>query len=78
LIDGVSTSSTMSDHFLISIDVFSGNQFFSAEVISCRKYKSIAKDALLADMRVSSLVLNPPDDIKWWISVLGKSPSKGV
>jgi len=35
----------------------------SAKVISYRKYKSIDKEAFLAHLRVSSLVLDPPNDV---------------
>ena len=34
-----------------------------AKVISYRRYKPIDKEAFLADLRVSSLVLDPPDDV---------------
>jgi len=47
------------DHFLININVFLHKQSVSAKLFSYRKYKSIDKEALLADLRVSSLVLDP-------------------
>jgi len=62
LIKGVSVSSMLSDHFLISMDVSLQKQSISAKVISYRKYKSLDKDVFLADLWVSSLVLDPPDD----------------
>jgi len=48
----------LSNHFLTNINVS-----VSAKVISYRKYKSIDKDAFLANLQVSSLVLDPPDDV---------------
>jgi len=51
------------DHFLINIDVSSLIQSVSAKAISYGKYKSINKDAFLADLWISSLVLDPPDDV---------------
>jgi len=75
LIKGVSASSMVSDHFLVNINVSLHKQSVSAKVISYRKYKSIDKEAFLADLLVSSLVLDPPDDVDqlvdlWWISVI--------
>ena len=43
--------------------VFLQKQSVSAKVISNIKYKSIDKGAFLADLRVSSLVLDLPDDV---------------
>ena len=51
-------SSMLSDHFLVNINVSLQKQSVSAKVISCRRHKSIDKD-----LRVSSLVLDPPDDV---------------
>ena len=62
LIKSASVSSMLSDHFLININVSLQKQSVSAKVISYRKYRSIDKDMFLADLRVSSHVLNPPDD----------------
>jgi len=45
------------------------NKCVSAKVISYRKYKSIDKEALLADLRVSSLILDPPDDMNHLIDL---------
>ena len=75
LIKGVSASSMVSDHFLVNINVSLHKQSVSAKVISYRKYKSIDKESFLADLLVSSLVLDPPDDVDqlvdlWWISVI--------
>jgi len=56
-------SSMLSDHFLINIDVSLQKQSVSGNVISYRKYKLIHKEAFLADLRVSSLVLDQPDDV---------------
>ncbi|KAK2169189.1 hypothetical protein LSH36_12g34021 [Paralvinella palmiformis] len=63
LIKGVSVSSMLSDHFLVDINVSLQKQSVSAKVISYRRYKSIDKEAFLADLRVSSLVMDPPDDV---------------
>jgi len=63
LIKDVSVSSMLSDHFLVNINVSLQKQSVSAKVISYRKYRSIDKEAFLADLRVSSLVLDPPDDV---------------
>ncbi|KAK2138836.1 hypothetical protein LSH36_2340g00003, partial [Paralvinella palmiformis] len=63
LIKGVSVSSMLSDHFLVDINVSLQKQSVSAKDISYRRYKSIDKEAFLADLRVSSLVLDPPDDV---------------
>jgi len=59
LIKGV--SSMLSDHFLVNFNVSLQKQSVSAKVISYRRYKSIDKEAFLADLPVSSLVLDPPD-----------------
>jgi len=56
-------SSMLSDHFFININVFLEKQSVSEKVISYRRYKSIDKEAFLADLRVSSRVLDPPDDV---------------
>ena len=56
-------SSMLSDHFLVNINVSLQKQSVSAKVISYRRYKPIDKKALLADLRVSSLVLDPPNDV---------------
>ena len=53
----------LSDHFLVDINVSLQKQSVSAKDISYRRYKSIDKEAFLADLRVSSLVLDPPDDV---------------
>jgi len=63
LIKGMFVSSMLSDHFLININISVQKQSVSAKDISYRKYKSIDKEAFLADLRVSSLVLDPPDDV---------------
>ena len=60
---GVSVTSTQSHHFLITINVSLQKQTVSDKVISYRKYKSIVKEAILADLRISSLVLDPSDDV---------------
>jgi len=44
---------------ITNIKVSLQKQSVSAKVISYRKYKSIDKEAFLADLRVSSLVLDP-------------------
>ena len=62
LIEAVSVSSMLSDHFLIYINVSFQKRPVSAKVISYRKYKSIHKDPFLANLRVTSLVLDPLDD----------------
>jgi len=54
-------SSKLSDHFLVNINIFLQKQSVSAKVISYRRYESIDKEAFLADLRVSSLVLDPVD-----------------
>ena len=51
-------SSMLSDHFLVNIIVSFQKQSVSAKVISYRRYKSIDKEAFLADLRVSSLILD--------------------
>ena len=56
LIKGMSVSSMLSDHFLININVSLQKQSVSGKVI--RKYKSIDKDTFIADLRISSLVLD--------------------
>jgi len=53
----------LSDYFLININVSLQKQSVSARVISYRKYKSIEKEPFLGDMRVSSMVLDPPDNV---------------
>ena len=54
----------LSDHFLVNINVSLQKQSVSANVISYRGYKSIIdKETFLADLRVSSLVLDPPCDL---------------
>ncbi|KAK2151927.1 hypothetical protein LSH36_345g00012 [Paralvinella palmiformis] len=63
LIKAVSASSMLSDHFLVNINLSLQKQSVSAKVISYRRYKSIDKESFLADLRVSSLVLDPPDDV---------------
>jgi len=61
----MSVFSTLSDHFLINIGVSLQEQSVSAKVISYKKYRSIDKDAFLADVGISprSLVYDLPDDI---------------
>ena len=54
----------LSDHFLINTDVSLQKQSVSAKVISYRRYKLFDKGDFLADQRVSSLVLDPPDDVE--------------
>jgi len=61
-------SSMMSDHFFINIDVSLQDQSFSAKFILIRKCKSIDKDAFLADLCVSSLILDPPNDLAVFIT----------
>ena len=56
-------SSILSDHFLVNISVSLPKQSVSAKVISYRRYKSIGKEASLADLQVSYLVLDLPDDV---------------
>jgi len=56
-------SSVLSDHFLVNISVSLQKQPISSKVILYRRYKSFDKEAFLADLRVSSLVLDPPDDV---------------
>ena len=63
MIRGVSVSSMLSDNFLINIDVYLQKQSVLAKVISYIIYKSIDKKAFLADLRVSSLVLDRPDGV---------------
>jgi len=63
VIRGVSVSSMLSDNFLINIDVYLQKQSVLAKVISYIIYKSIDKKAFLADLRVSFLVLDPPDGV---------------
>jgi len=63
---GVSVSSLLSDHFLINTTMY---RVVSAKVISSRKYKSIDGDAFLADPEVSSLVLDPQDDILYLVDL---------
>jgi len=58
----INVSSMLSDHFLVNFNVSLQKQFVSAKGISYRRCKSIDKEAFLADLRVSSLVLDPPDD----------------
>ena len=58
LVKGVSVSSMLSDHSLVNINVSLQKQSVSAKVISYRRYKSIDKEDFLADLRVSSLVLD--------------------
>ena len=56
-------SSMLCDHFLVNINVSSQKQSVPVKFIPSRRYKSINKEAFLADLRVSSLVLGPPDDV---------------
>ena len=56
-------SSMLSGHFFVNIIVTSLKQSVSAKVILYRRYKSIDKEAVLADRQVSSLVLDPSDDV---------------
>ena len=63
LIKGLSVSSMLSCHFLVNINVSLQKQSGSAKVISYRRYKSIDKEAFLADLRVSSLELDPLHDV---------------
>ena len=63
LIKGVSVSSMLSDHVLININVSLQTQSVSAKVILFRKYKAI-------DLRISSLVLDPPDDVEHLVDLL--------
>ena len=58
----VAVSFMLSDHFLISINVPLQKQLVSTKVISYREYNSIDKEVYLADLRASSLVLDPPHD----------------
>ena len=51
-------SSMLSDHFLININVSLKKQSILTKVISYRRYKSF-----LADLEVSSLVLDSLDDV---------------
>ena len=55
-------SSMLSANFLVNINVSLQKQSVSAKVISYRRYKSIDKEAFLADLWVSSLALDSPDD----------------
>ena len=55
----------LSDNFLVNINVSLQKQSVSATVILYRRYKSIDKEAFLADLRVSSLVLDHR-----WISMI--------
>ena len=59
----MSVSSMPSDHFLFNINLSLQKQSDSAKVILYRRYKSIDKEAFLADLRVSFLVLDSPDDV---------------
>ena len=62
-------SSMLSDHFLVNINVYVQNQSVSAQIISYRRYKSIDKEAFLADLRVVSLVLDSPDDVDHLVDI---------
>jgi len=53
----------LSDHFLVNINVSLQKQSVSAKIMLYRKYNLIDKDVFLADLCVSSLVLDPPDDV---------------
>ena len=53
----------LADNFLININVSWQKQSVSAKIISHRRYKSIDKQVFLADLRVSSLVLDQLDDV---------------
>ena len=52
-----------SDHLLININLSLQKQSASAKDSSYRRYKSIDKDALLADLRFSSFGIGSPDDV---------------
>ena len=56
----MSVFSTLSDHFFINNNVSLQKQSVSAKGISYRRYKSIDKEAFLADLRVYPLILGPP------------------
>ena len=61
--DNDNLSSMLSGNFFVNINVSLQKQYVSGKGISYRKYKSIGKEAFLAVLRVSSLVLDPPDDV---------------
>ena len=63
----VSVSSTLSDHFLIIIGVSLQRQSVAAKVISY-------KNSFLGDLRVSSLVLDPPDDSDHLLDFYNSTP----
>jgi len=55
--------SMLSDNFLININVTLQEQSVSAKFITHSKYGSIDKEAFLADLRVSLLILDTQDDV---------------
>jgi len=67
LIKGWSVFSMLSDHFIININVSLQKYSVSSKAFSYRKYKSIDKEAFLDDLRVSSLVLDPANDVSIYL-----------
>jgi hypothetical protein len=53
----------LSDHFLIDILVSLEKPSLSAKAFSYRKFRQMDKSAFKADLRDSSLVLDPPADL---------------
>ena len=68
-IKDVSMTSMLSDHFLININVYLQKQSVSAKIISYRGYKSIDNEAFLADLRVSSVLLDTPDYVDHLVDI---------
>jgi len=63
LINEVSVSSMLSDHFLVNIDVSLQKPSVPTKTMSYRKYRSIDKDAFANDLRASHLIIDPPNDL---------------
>jgi hypothetical protein len=63
LVKGVSVSTMLSDHFLIDIVVSLEKPSLSAKAVSYRKFRQMDKGAFKADLRDSSLMLDPPADL---------------
>jgi len=63
----------LSNHFLISINVSLQTHSVSAKVIAYRNYKSIDDDAFLANLSVSSIVLELSNDIDIQVDIYDRT-----
>ena len=51
-------------HFLLNIDISLQKPILPTKTITYRKYRSIDQAALIADLSVSLLTANPPNDLE--------------